>query len=772
MGKKGPRRSESKPDAKSESKYQPSDGVTDPLVSDPRFNAASWDPRFSRVPKRAKNAVADDRFTTILKRDPSFREKQTPVDRYGRPKKRVKLDYTMQTLAESDGEGSDDSHQSSADDDHAHGLDVEGVPVMSVGDEDGDSDEDFDDLADLEEFEVNEEPLENIPRGEATSRLAVVGLNWSVTRAVDILASLNCFCPTGKKILFVEVHPSKFGLERLEIEAKLGPQVVPEDDLRVVQDAKELQTQDLDGENGDSNENLHSKPCLAESEGRSESEDENDNEEIVDNAGNGDDYDDREDKDDAPLFEDDAEVSERVRKQQAALRKYEEDRLKYYYAVVKCEDIKTADSLYEQCDGVEYSQTGQSFDLRFIPDDMEITTKPRDRAESVPDGYAPPAVNLSSLNNSTVKLSWDADDPDRVILKKKAFSKHELYDQDLKAYLASSSEDEGQEEEQGKEDAEQKRSILLGAMNGDDAEEEDEAELEVTFEPGMLEKGEEILKRKLERDEREGETPWEGRMRRLRERKQERRRERRAAIAKLTGKAANNDDESDVSDESSSEEPSVLDPLFSGSKDPESVPVLKEGTSMSRRMNQRDARGGGPPEEGNGFKQQKGAELEPLTTNDGETAGKTIREKLAEADSDEEEMRRQRKKGKTRGKRRWQKDKSEVKATENESLIEASDDRFQGVFNSHLFAIDPTHPKYRDDGTTRKIMKEKVHRSRIAQNVNGAGDDDGSTLGSKDQAVGKVKEPKKSVSSAQAELKQLAARVKARAEKRKKRAKG
>lgn len=755
MGKKGRRHSEAITDPKPGSDDQPGDDVADPLVSDPRFNAASWDPRFSRVPKRAKNAVCDDRFTTKLKKDPGFREKQTPVDRYGRPKKRVKLDYAIQTLAESDGHASDDKDQLSAGENFDHNSDFDDDPRLFASGDNDDDDDDFDDPDDLEEFETGEEHLEDIPLGKATSRLAVVGLDWSVTRAVDIFASMDCFCPTGKKILYVEVHPSKFGLERLEIEAKLGPQVVPEEDLRVVQDAKKLQPNGLNGENGatqDGNLNLQSED---NSEGDSEREGESDDGE-----------------EEIPLFEDDGDVAERQRKEQAALRKYEEDRLKYYYAIVKCEDVKTADALYEQCDGVEYSQTGQSFDLRFVPEDMEITTTPRDRAESVPDGYAPPVVNLSSLSNSTVKLSWDADDPDRVILKKKAFGKHELNEQDLKAYLASSSEEESDEKEQGKENVEQKRSILLNAVNEDDEEEEDEAEVEVTFEPGMLEKGEEILKRKLERDEREGETPWEGRMRRLRERKQERRRERRAAIAKSTGKPANTDDDSIVSDENSSEGQSDPIAFSSRNRGSEALPNLKVGAIKSRRKRQNEASGDISSDEDTAIKQRQRVELELLTMKDGGNAERTLRDKLAEADSDEEELRRQRKKGKkSRGKRRWQKEKADAKEDgNNKTLVDTGDERFQNVFNSHLFAIDPTHPKYRDDDTTMKIMKEKVRRSRSAQNANSTVDEGRASV-SNDQANDRARESKKNVSSAQAELKLLAARVKARAEKRRKRVK-
>lgn len=715
---------------------------TDPAVVDPRFKAASWDPRFSRVPKKAKIAIADDRFSNILKQDPGFREKQTLVDRFGRPKKRPKLDYTTKEIAADD---ENDREEQSSDEDEREGPvpSDEELDYTEHPSDDEEMQEDFHDSA-IED----EEPLEDIPRGNATSRLAVIGLDWSVTRAVDILASLSCFCPTGKKISYVEVHPSKFGLERLEVEAKLGPLVVPEDDLRVVQDAKitsplkkpghHIDSQPDDEEESDSDK---PSPDIAENDTGSEFESEN-----------------------HFTFEVDAETREQERKEQAALRKYEQDRLKYYYGVVKCEDVKTADALYEQCDGVEYGQTGQAFDLRFIPDEMEITTKARDRAERLPDDYKPPVVNLSSLNNSTVKLSWDADDPDRVVLKKKAFGKHELNEQDLKAYLASSSEDEEESNGMTKENDEQKRNLLLSAINGDDDDEE--AGVEVSFEPGMLEMGEEILQRKLEKDELKDETPWEGRMRRMRERKQDKWRERRAVLEMRANQVEGSGEDLSNNDSYSSDH-SGADPLKSIGKDLEAKSKSKNSSKSGKRHLELAAGNKDGISEDEAIKQRQRAELELLVMDDRRANNTTVRDHLVEADSDEEEMRRKKKGKRTRGKRRWQKEDECKGKVSDMSHMDTDDVRFQGVFDSHLFAIDPTHPKYRDDETTKKIMKEKGRRLNKRQQNSGA-------QGGHDAKVGVTQDYEKqngdaqnSVGTAQAELRQLAARVKARAKSRK-----
>jgi len=65
------------------------------------------------------------------------------------------------------------------------------------------------------------------------------------------------------------------------------------------------------------------------------------------------------------------------------VRIYEKSRLRYFYAVAKCDSVATAAHLYNQCDGAEYGRSGNTFDLRFIPNEVEITNPVRDSATEV-----------------------------------------------------------------------------------------------------------------------------------------------------------------------------------------------------------------------------------------------------------------------------------------------------------------------------------------------------------------------------------------------------
>ncbi|CAG8661603.1 1635_t:CDS:2, partial [Paraglomus occultum] len=165
-----------------------------------------------------------------------------------------------------------------------------------------------------------------------------------------------------------------------------------------------------------------------------------------------------------------------------ALRKYQLERLKYYYAIVDCDTVKTARAIYEQCDGTEFERSSNFFDLRFVPDGVEFNDVPRevDECYEAPDVYKPIDFTTNVLQHSRAKLTWDADDPDRVRLTRHSFTKDDIDNMDFKIYLASTDE----ESEGDNDGIKQKYKNLLAEI---EEEKEVDEDLEVTFAPALTE---------------------------------------------------------------------------------------------------------------------------------------------------------------------------------------------------------------------------------------------------------------------------------------------
>lgn len=153
------------------------------------------------------------------------------------------------------------------------------------------------------------EEEDDVPLKEtSTKRLALMNYDWTRIKASDLFVAMSSFLPSDGILRSVTVYPSQFGLDRLNEEAVNGPGDIFKD----ITEAKEEKAPE---------------PLTKQVAQKGDTE-------WI--AG----------------CEDDGGLD--VNK----LRKYEKDRLKYYYAVVEFDSAKTADVVYEACNGYELEKTG------------------------------------------------------------------------------------------------------------------------------------------------------------------------------------------------------------------------------------------------------------------------------------------------------------------------------------------------------------------------------------------------------------------------------
>lgn len=724
------------------------------LLADPRFANIQSDPRYRLPSKRNTTVKLDKRFARVL-HDEDF-SKNAAVDRYGR---KLKRDDTKKQLErfyrleedekdESDEEGqkkkkkeeekkkrkekkdkktakkeesereieSESSRSSSpsvqseddeevaeesGDDDrivqrelakaNKRSLDPSYDPARGGGFSESSSSESSSDEDSEEEEEDEVEELEyhqrtGIPLGEVTNRIAVVNLDWDNIRAEDLMVALSSFAPGGKGIEKVTVYPSEFGKERMEREAIEGP---PKE-LFADKHKKKDNDSDSDSDSSDSDDDEKIKEQLLQ-------------------------------EDEGKEFDD------------ARLRKYQLERLRYYYAVLTCSSKEVAKHIYDSVDGTEYEASANFFDLRFIPDETSFDDDvPRDECERIPDGYRPSEFVTDALQHSRVKLTWDADDTARKEAQARAFTggRKEIDDNDLKAYLGSdSSSDEEEEDEMvevvdektgerkkvsKKEEARRRMRALLGLSESPAKKDKDAkpvGEMEVTFSAGLSSnrKPGSVFENEPEKEE----TTMERYIRKERERKARRKAKLKAARHGEPLPEGSDKEDGGVAADSAPDEAEDLgfdDPFFTAPEhDAKATAAMrKEEKRKKREEREADERAAAA----------KRAELELLMMDDqAVTGGKAV---AADGGAhikhfDMKEVERAEKQAAKKGKKRSKFNKAREADTSlvpDDFSVNVQDPRFAGLFESHEFAIDPSNPKFKGTEGMKKFLEEGRKRRR------------------------------------------------------------
>ncbi|KAB8076397.1 PRK-domain-containing protein [Aspergillus leporis] len=699
------------------------------VTSDPRFANIQVDPRYRLPSKRQTHVKLDKRFAHML-HDKDF-SRNAAVDRYGRKlsrddtKKQLERFYRLEEDEDENEDGAPDD--ASVDDDDVVLKELKkadmasssydpardgGFSSSSSEEESSDEEEDEDDeFGEDEELEFPDKQQSGVPTGEVTERVAVVNLDWDNIRAEDLMAVFSSFVPAGGRVRKVAVYPSEFGKERMEREETEGP---PREIFASKQD-DEFDENDEDVDSDEEEEKIK-QSMLKEDKGEEFNS--------------------------------------------AELRKYQLERLRYFYAILTFSSKDVAKHVYDLVDGAEYLSSANFFDLRFVPEDTDFSDdKPRDECKRIPDGYQPNEFVTDALQHSKVKLTWDMEDKSRKEAQARAFrgSRKEIDENDLKAYLASdSSEDEDEDggvevvdttQDSGsskkiskKEDERQRMRALLGLSTEPKPSSKSEGpvgEMEVTFTSGLA--GGSNKDTIFENEPETNETTIEKYIRKERERKK-RRKEKLKATKKSEDGADEQQDAAEEEGKPQEEDLGFDDPFFND-------PSGKESVAARRKEEKRKKRTERAAEEAAAA--AKRAELELLMMDD---ENKGI--KHFDMNEIEKAEKQARKKGKGKGKGK------QAPEVLDDFQIDVSDPRFTRLFESHEFAIDPTNPRFKATSGMKALLEEGRKRRR---NRDDHAEEE--VVGRNDQRKNKKQKKSQSTEGGSEDLKKLVDKVKRKTQK-------
>uniref|UniRef100_A0A8C6XR80 ESF1 nucleolar pre-rRNA processing protein homolog n=1 Tax=Naja naja TaxID=35670 RepID=A0A8C6XR80_NAJNA len=323
---------------------------------------------------------------------------------------------------------------------------------------------------------------------------------------------------------------------------------------------------------------------------------------------------------------------------------------------------------------------------RFIPDDATFDDEPKDMASEVDVvAYKPKYFTSAAVATSKVDITWDETDQERVTSLSRNFKKDELLDMDFQAYLASSSEEEVDEKEKGndetdiadgdkpkehsKDDEDQivKYKELLRSIQEKEKKHQDtDMEMEIKWVPGLKENAEEMVRNKLEG--KDNLTPWQQFLEKKKEKRKMKKKQKAAAI-----KETLTEDEypSDVD---------LNDPYFAEEL---GRPGLNKTLKKGEIVEEEDA-------------EKQKAELALLMMDEEEERSHFNYDKIVEQQN------------LSKRKKKLLMKKEEL--VTDDFQVNVDDARFQAMYTSHLYNLDPSDPSFKKTKAVQKILEEKARR--------------------------------------------------------------
>jgi hypothetical protein len=425
------------------------------------------------------------------------------------------------------------------------------------------------------------------------------------------------------------------------------------------------------------------------------------------------------------------------------LRQYELNKLRYYFAVVEFDSVRTAQAVYDQCDGMEFEASRTELDLRFVPDDLEIEQAPRDSATSVRRDYRPPLFVTKALAHSEVDLTWDKGDSERAETLTWRPALEAIKDDDYAAYLAPVDGDSAAEESEAdaEEDEaladltekERKRvlkkrkkllkkkrkaerakykAMLLGRLGVDASTEagggeDDAGAKEISFKPGLAKK---LSEGRAAREAQKSETVFERKLRESKERRKARKRAKKLAEAAAEGVTAEGSD----AEFADAEDPFAAWDAAGRAEDvARNVQKKKQKKPVNVAKTASEEAVGAPVDKVEAERQR--AEMELLVMGEGGRDGVLG---VDDEDSEDEIGERPRKRKMSRKARMKAKAQAKAAAAEAEKAAAKkviADSRFAQVFTDSNFAIDTTNSQFKQSAGAKLLFEEKLSRRKEAQ---------------------------------------------------------